>query len=152
MIIDKNKKGTIILSHYRSGGTQLKSIILNVIGDEFSHNYIGEINFDETQNNLIEQFESQMLHEDGIYDIILLNNPVVISFLYSTNRFEKLKEEYIDKGLVKFEHHAFPLDLAALNAEVIIRCNESTTLNGQKIRFELLTEMYKKQNKFCNSG
>ena len=30
--------------------------------------------------------------------------------------YEKLKEEYIDKGLVRFEHHAFPLDLAALNA------------------------------------
>ena len=64
---------------------------------------------------------------------------------FHTNIYEKLKEEYIDKGLVKFEHHAFPLDLAALNAEIIIRCNESTTLNEQKIRFELLTEMYKKQ-------
>ena len=64
---------------------------------------------------------------------------------FHANIYEKLKEEYIDKGLVKFEHHAFPLDLAALNAEIIIRCNESTTLNGQKIRFELLTEMYKKQ-------
>ena len=47
MIIDKSKKGTIILSHYRSGGTQLKSIILSAIGDQFPHNYIGEINFDE---------------------------------------------------------------------------------------------------------
>ena len=64
---------------------------------------------------------------------------------FHANIYEKLKEEYVDKGLVKFEHHAFPLDLAALNAEIIIRCNESTTLNGQKIRFELLTEMYKKQ-------
>ena len=64
---------------------------------------------------------------------------------FHTDIYEKLKEDYIDKGLVKFEHHAFPLDLAALNAEVIIRCNESTTLNEQKIRFELLTEMYKKQ-------
>ena len=54
--------------------------------------------------------------------------------------YEKLKEEYIDKGLVKFEHHAFPLDLAALNAEVIIRCQEN---NNKK--FELLTEIYNKQ-------
>ena len=36
--------------------------------------------------------------------------------------FNKLKKEYIDEGLVRFEHHAFPLDLAALNAEVVIRC------------------------------
>ena len=44
--------------------------------------------------------------------------------------FEKLKEEYIDKGLVKFEHHAFPLDLAALNAEVIVRCQENNAKNS----------------------
>ena len=58
--------------------------------------------------------------------------------------YEKLKKEYIDKGLVKFEHHAFPLDLAALNAEVIIRCQD---INEKK--FDLLTEMYNKQNKWA---
>jgi len=94
MMIDYNKKGTIILSHYRSGGTQLKSIIVAAIDSQIPHNYIGEINFDEKQDNLIEQFEKQISHQDGIYDIILLNNPIVISFLYSTNRFQKLKEDY----------------------------------------------------------
>ena len=59
---------------------------------------------------------------------------------FHENIFEKLKEQYIDKGLVKFEHHAFPLDLAALNAEIIIRCNDSSIK-----KFELLTEMYSKQ-------
>ena len=54
--------------------------------------------------------------------------------------FEKLKKEYIDKGLVKFEHHAFPLDLAALNAEIIVRCTSS----NQK-KFQLLAEIYSKQ-------
>ena len=54
--------------------------------------------------------------------------------------YEKLKEEYIDKGLVRFEHHAFPLDLAALNAEVVVRC-----INNSKKKFELLTEIYNKQ-------
>ena len=59
---------------------------------------------------------------------------------FHENIYEKLKEEYIDKGLVKFEHHAFPLDLAALNAEVIVRCQENISK-----RFELLTEIYSKQ-------
>ena len=54
--------------------------------------------------------------------------------------FDKLKKNYIDQGLVKFEHHAFPLDLAALNAEVIVRC---ASTNEKK--FELLDEMYKQQ-------
>ena len=59
---------------------------------------------------------------------------------FHTAVFEKLKKEYIDKGLVKFEHHAFPLDLAALNAELIVRCAS----NNEK-KFELLDEMYVKQ-------
>ena len=58
--------------------------------------------------------------------------------------FNKLKEEYIDKGLVKFEHHAFPLDLAALNAEIIIRCQS----NNLK-RFEFLEEIYKRQKSWA---
>ena len=54
--------------------------------------------------------------------------------------FNNLKKEYIDKGLVKFEHHAFPLDLAALNAEIIVRCQA----NNDK-KFKLLETIYNKQ-------
>ena len=54
--------------------------------------------------------------------------------------FNNLKKDYIDKGLVKFQHHAFPLDLAALNAEVVIRCQ-----TNNDIKFELLAAVYKKQ-------
>ena len=60
------------------------------------------------------------------------------------NIFKNLKKEYIDKGLVKFEHHSFPLDLAALNAEIIIRCHADN--NKQ---FQLLGEIYKKQNEWA---
>ena len=59
---------------------------------------------------------------------------------FHTSIFNNLKKDYIDKGLVKFEHHAFPLDLAALNAEIVVRCQ---TNNDKK--FELLEAMYKKQ-------
>ena len=54
--------------------------------------------------------------------------------------FDKLKDEYIEKGLVRFEHHAFPLDLAALNAELVVRCQ-----TNNDTRFKLLGEIYKKQ-------
>ena len=59
---------------------------------------------------------------------------------FHTSIFNKLKKEYIDKGLVKFEHHAFPLDLAALNAEIVVRCQT----NDEK-KFKLLEEIYIKQ-------
>ena len=52
-----------------------------------------------------------------------------------------LKKDFIDVGLVKFEHHPFPLDLAALNAEIILRCS----IMDEK-KFELLGTIYKKQN------
>ena len=54
--------------------------------------------------------------------------------------FNNLKKDYIDKGLVKFEHHAFPLDLAALNAEVVIRCQ-----SNNDTKFKFLNEIYNKQ-------
>ena len=63
---------------------------------------------------------------------------------FHKNIFEDLKKEYIDKDLVKFEHHSFPLDLAALNAEIIIRCLQDTNK-----RFQLLGEIYKKQNQWA---
>jgi protein-disulfide isomerase len=57
--------------------------------------------------------------------------------------YQKLKNEYIDIGRVKFEHHAFPLDLAALNAEKILQCTTDSKTN-----MNFLTEIYKKQNKW----
>ncbi len=58
--------------------------------------------------------------------------------------FKNLEKDFINKGLVKFEHKAFPLDLAALNAEKILRCKSSS-----KINLQFLSEIYKKQNKWA---
>ena len=55
--------------------------------------------------------------------------------------FKKLKKEFIDNNKVKYEHHGFPLDLAALNAEKILGCVES---KDKKIK--LLNELYKSQD------
>ena len=58
--------------------------------------------------------------------------------------YKKLEDEYISVGRVKFEHIAFPLDLAALNAEKILQCTSGTQKN-----LDFLTEMYKKQNQWA---
>ena len=63
---------------------------------------------------------------------------------FHKNIFENLKKDFINKGLVKFEHHSFPLDLAALNAELIIRCHVDNIK-----KFQLLGEIYKKQNQWA---
>ena len=61
--------------------------------------------------------------------------------------FTKLKKEFIDSNLVRFEHHGFPLDLAALNAEKILRC-----ATDQKKRLALLDEIYAKQEEWASSN
>ena len=58
--------------------------------------------------------------------------------------FESLKKEYIDTKKVKFEHHGFPLDLAALNAERVLR-----SIENKEKRFEFLGILYKKQNQWA---
>ena len=63
---------------------------------------------------------------------------------FHKNIFEELKKDYIDQNIVRFEHHSFPLDLAALNAEIIIRCN-----NDNNKKFQLLGEIYKKQSQWA---
>ncbi len=55
--------------------------------------------------------------------------------------FYQMKKDFIEEGLVRFEHHPFPLDLAALNAEIILRCQ----VDNNK-RFELLGKIYEKQS------
>ena len=63
---------------------------------------------------------------------------------FHKNIYENLKKDYIDKNLVKFEHYGFPLDLAALNAELIIRCHKDSNKS-----FQLLGEIYNKQSKWA---
>ena len=63
---------------------------------------------------------------------------------FHKNIFENLKKEYIDENVVRFEHHSFPLDLAALNAEIIVRCH-----NDNSKKFQLLGEIYKKQSQWA---
>ena len=63
---------------------------------------------------------------------------------FHQNIFSELKKDYIDKNLLKFEHHSFPLDLAALNAEIIVRCQKNIPK-----KFKLLGEIYNKQNRWA---
>ena len=61
--------------------------------------------------------------------------------------FYQIKEEFIEKGLVRFEHHPFPLDLAALNAEMIVRCHVDNIK-----KFELLGKIYEKQKLWASGS
>ena len=63
---------------------------------------------------------------------------------FHKNIFKNLEKEYIDENVVRFEHHSFPLDLAALNAEIIVRCH-----NDNSKKFQLLGEIYKKQSQWA---
>ena len=61
--------------------------------------------------------------------------------------FQKLKIDFVDSNKVKYEHHAFPLDLAALNAEKVLGCVE----NDEK-KLKLLNELYKNQGSWASGS
>ena len=63
---------------------------------------------------------------------------------FHLNIFKNLKNEYIDNNKVIFEHHSFPLDLAALNAEKVLRAT-----NDYNKSFELLNKIYETQNQWA---
>jgi len=55
--------------------------------------------------------------------------------------FKKLRKDFIETNVIRFEHHGFPLDLAALNAEKILGC-----LNNVEKKLIFLNELYEKQS------
>ena len=61
--------------------------------------------------------------------------------------FLSLDKEFINNGKVRYEHHGFPLDLAALNAEKILGCVES-----RESKLNLLNELYKKQDTWASGS
>ena len=58
--------------------------------------------------------------------------------------FDKLMTDFIDKNLVKYEHHSFPLDIAALNADIIVKC-ELEPVDS----FMVLNKIYKNQGEWA---
>lgn len=92
-MINLEKDGTIILSRYRSGGTQLKTIIETYYNfSKINCKYLGEfdINFeDDVKNQIDTRFKTENFKK-----IILLNNSLSISLLYHKNYFDNLTKRY----------------------------------------------------------
>ena len=61
--------------------------------------------------------------------------------------FYKTNKEFIESNVVKFEHHPFPLDMASLNAEKVLRCSTNSSS-----KMEFLGEIYEKQNFWASSS
>ena len=66
---------------------------------------------------------------------------------FHTKIFPKLKLNFINNDKVKYEHHGFPLNLAALNAEKILGCVE----NNEK-KLNLLSDLYKNQDSWASGS
>jgi len=64
---------------------------------------------------------------------------------FHNKNFDNIKKEYINTGKVKFEHHAFPLDLAALNAEKVLR----SITQSQEEKFNFLKILYQEQDEWA---
>ena len=63
---------------------------------------------------------------------------------FHLNILKNLEKDFLKNKTLKIEHHAFPLDLAALNAEKIVRCGDN-----MNTKFKLLDTIYEKQKQWA---
>ena len=63
---------------------------------------------------------------------------------FHLNILKNLEKDFLKNKTLKIEHYAFPLDLAALNAEKIVRCG-----NNMNTKFKLLDTIYEKQRQWA---
>lgn len=98
----KDKKGIIILTHYRSGGTLLKQVLDNILGFalKYKTEEVGEIDLIEGSYDFDTKVDyNRLLKEkfetfDKGYKIILLNNPLLISYLSAIDYFSYLNDNF----------------------------------------------------------
>lgn len=99
MNIDFGKKGLIVLSTYRSGGTQLTRIIDKLCVQHFQPNCDdkwvskGEIEVGIVGDVLTLTLDA-LYSDEKRFQVWLLNNPLSILALYSNNKFGQLANDY----------------------------------------------------------
>ena len=95
MLYNPNKKGTIILSHYRSGGTHLMLTAWLSIGEKNTTNF-SEWKYNEHDYTNSTSYKKlyDLLESADKYSLLLINHPVDLYHFYQNNVFEKLKDDY----------------------------------------------------------
>lgn len=95
MLYNKNKKGTIIVSHYRSGGTQLLQQLWLTIGEENTTMFSEWKHDTENYGNPTPYKDLyELLDTADKYALLLINYPIDISNFFQNGVFDKLKDDY----------------------------------------------------------
>jgi len=114
-MINFKKKGTVFLTHYRSGGTQLRVLLNALLGNQRdkeenaieklsnlyydSYKNMGEVDFTDDHRFPDKKRHDEIVtdffyNEDCTYRIIQLNNPIVISYLYDKKHFKYITDNF----------------------------------------------------------
>lgn len=98
MNINFEKKGIIVLSSYRSGGTQLTRFLDFICEQHFDYQVEkfeskGEIDVAVDEEVFTKSIQA-LYPQDNKFNIFLLNNPLSILSLYSNNAFGHLVRDY----------------------------------------------------------
>lgn len=95
-MVNLDKKGVIILSTYRSGGTQLLSILSHLCSDKgIDFENLGEVDCDMSSLTIKKDaIDALLFNPSDKFKIYLLNNPIVIHALEANRLFPRLLEQY----------------------------------------------------------
>lgn len=97
MLVNKNKRGTIVLSTYRSGGTLLKNVILSYLGyTSKPHIDLGEIDIQLNSKVNVKTISDPVnnLYCNEEYSVSLLNNPTTITLLVKTGYIKNIIADF----------------------------------------------------------
>ena len=97
MLVNLDKRGTVILSNYRSGGTLLKNVIINYLGFNSKPCVdLGEINIQLSEricNETISRAVNSLYCEEE-YSVCLLNNPTTISIFVKSGYIKNIIADF----------------------------------------------------------
>lgn len=131
-MINLEKKGIIILSHYRSGSTQYRRIMYKCLVKfnllDMNITDVGEVDFHLDIPKLKTIEETFFKFEEGEFKIIQLNNPLVISYLLSTDIFNDIVKDFEIITVIRKSKKNCLLSLPLWERFILSGLNESNEL------------------------
>jgi hypothetical protein len=93
-----SKKGLIILSHYRSGGTQFRRMVVggleesNILNKQIED--FGEVNFEDYDDKPETIIDAFFKLDSNKFRVIQLNNALVLAYMLANGIFDKILDNF----------------------------------------------------------
>ena len=127
-----SKKGLIILSHYRSGGTQFRRMVVggleeyNILNKQIED--FGEVNFEDYDNKPETITDAFFKLDSNKFRVIQLNNALVLAYMLANDTFDKILDNFDLVNVMRKDKTKCLLSLPLWEKFIQSGLNDSNTL------------------------